>query len=564
MNGEVDVATVAVAPLERRRTVLDRLQRLHFVGREAERARSAGAVPAIGGAESRLHLNLDPGEIAALATAFREANSQFESARAFLERRVDERTREIDEMRGWFELMADAVSDGLLVVDEAGRVCSANRAALGILGQGGTPVVGRQALELFGPGISLDASEDELQEATLPNAEHRAVEVSVRRAELRGETEYVLTVRDISERRKTRRILRDQACLLEKAHVLMAAVLPNGSVQWCNPAFEEATGLSHADVLGGRSLPFAEDAMPRATIDAVRANFFAREEVHAELAFQHRTGRLTWIHVDGYPVIAPDGSLERYLVIGAEITEKKRQERLQADFISTVSHELRTPMTVVSGAFDALEMGFGEGLSEVGRELLEMGRRNCAQLGVLIDDLLDVNRLEAGAMKFRAEFVAVDTPVGDAVDALRGRAQEAGQQLRFLPVGGACMVHVDPQRLRQVVTNLLSNAIKYAGAKAHIEVGVRATGGRVRIEVRDDGPGIPVDFQARLFGKFARDVAVLESGVAGFGLGLYISRELVEQMGGSITCESAPGAGASFIVDLPECERPAAESAQGA
>jgi signal transduction histidine kinase len=231
--------------------------------------------------------------------------------------------------------------------------------------------------------------------------------------------------------------------------------------------------------------------------------------------------------------------------------ERKRLERLKDEFVSTVSHELRTPLTSISGSLGLL-MGNAAGKlpPSMGR-LLAIAHNNCQRLVRLVNDILDIEKIEAGHMGFSFRRVAVRALVAQAIEANRGFAESYGVRVRLEDAGGAADVRADPDRLLQVVTNLLSNAIKFSPANAEVEVAIEKGPDMVRFTVRDHGPGIPVDFKPLIFEKFAQADAGDARQKGGTGLGLSIVKQIVERLSGEVGFADAAGGGTIFHVQLP-------------
>lgn len=248
---------------------------------------------------------------------------------------------------------------------------------------------------------------------------------------------------------------------------------------------------------------------------------------------------------------------ERTSALEAALQVRKRAEqealaavRARDEFLSMASHELKTPLTSLKLQLELVKAAMagadGELARKLGPKLLTM-ERQLQRLQALNGSLLDVTSLDGGRMHIDVQPVNLATLVREAVERLDPDFARAGCEVR-LEVEGEPQGQWDPLRLDQVVVNLLSNAAKY-GAGKPIHIQLQETDGQVSLAVKDQGIGISAEAQARLFRKFER--AVASQHYSGLGLGLYISRMLVEAMGGSIQVESLPGQGATFTVRLP-------------
>jgi signal transduction histidine kinase/DNA-binding response OmpR family regulator len=398
----------------------------------------------------------------------------------------------------------------------------------------------------------------------------------------------------------------DFKVLFESAPGLYLVLDPDYTIVAASDAYLEATMTKRRDILGRGIFDVFPDnpedpaasgvANLRASLDRVR-----RDRVTDTMAVQKYDIRRPggefeiryWSPVNS-PVLGP-GSELRYIVHRVEdITEFVRlkdsdslREQLRADlqdrtdqmeaeifrrtvelqeanrrleaanaakseFLSRVSHELRTPLTSILGFGELLSMGeLATEQSESVGLILTAGRHLLA----LLDDVLDIARIEAGQMSMSVEPVAIDTVVSDAVELARPLASSRGVSLtRDLRATKRGYLSGDYQRLRQVLLNLLSNGIKYnrRGGSVTITVGDRPDD-LVRIAVSDTGPGISEEDLGRLFVPFER-LAAPRSGVEGTGLGLVLSRNLTERMGGTLGVESTPGTGSTFWIELPGIE----------
>ena len=221
------------------------------------------------------------------------------------------------------------------------------------------------------------------------------------------------------------------------------------------------------------------------------------------------------------------------------------------EFVSTVSHELRAPLTAITAALTLLDAGGAGPLPEMAVRLVAIARDNSQRLARLVNDILDVEKVESGETVFDLRKVDVRLMLAKTIDNSRAVADNVGVRLRFDTGNGTADVRADPDRLVQVITNLLSNAIKFSPRGEEIVVAVSRRDGVVRLTVRDHGPGIPDDFKRRVFEKFAQARASDGPMPAGTGLGLNITRQIVQRLGGTIGFDSARGRGTLFWVELP-------------
>jgi signal transduction histidine kinase len=239
---------------------------------------------------------------------------------------------------------------------------------------------------------------------------------------------------------------------------------------------------------------------------------------------------------------------ERETGLRDDIRQLKEIERLKTDFVSTVSHELRTPLTAIRGALGLVLAGTTGAVAQKTRDLLQIGLQNTERLIRLINDILDVERIEGGHLFVRREPCELADILRTTVESLRTVAMEA-QVTLALEGERSAVVTGDPDRLVQVFTNLISNAVRFSPRGESVTVSIRTTPTSVVVFVSDRGPGIPLEFRRRIFGKFQQADPAGSAG--GAGLGLAIVQAIVERHGGSIRFDSAPGHGTTFITELP-------------
>ncbi|MCS7283896.1 MAG: GAF domain-containing protein [Anaerolineae bacterium] len=223
----------------------------------------------------------------------------------------------------------------------------------------------------------------------------------------------------------------------------------------------------------------------------------------------------------------------------------------KTEFISFVSHELKQPMTAIKGYTDLLAKGLAGDLTEMQRSFLEVIRSNVNRMDTMVQELLDISRIESGRLRLEIGRVSVQEAVEEAVRTLRQEIEAKKQSLEITIADGLPPVAADRTRLVQILTNLLSNAYKYTPEGGRIRVSAEPANGCVRFSVSDTGIGITPEDQERLFTKFFRSQDPVVRSVPGTGLGLAITKSLVELQGGQIWVESQPGVGSTFTFTLP-------------
>ncbi len=363
-----------------------------------------------------------------------------------------------------------------------------------------------------------------------------------------------ITARTLAEREA---VERERYVRLLIANVADAIIIINqqGLIETFNHAAERTFGYREEEVLG-RNLSMLMPEPHRAAhddyLEAYARRGVARSlEQNRELQAVHRSGERFTIELR-VSEISHRGE-RKFIGLVRDITERKRIEQMKSEFVSIVSHELRTPLTSISGALGLITGGAtGEVPPAIG-QMLDIAHQNSQRLGLLIDDLLDMERLIAGKMAFRLRVQPLPPLLEDALRANQGYADK--YRVRFeLGEQVAVQVRVDEHRLQQVLANLLSNAAKFSPAGEAVILSSCRRGDQVRVSVRDRGPGIPQAFRQRIFQKFSQADSSDTRHKGGTGLGLAISKELVERMHGCIGFDSEPGLGACFWFELPARE----------
>ena len=342
------------------------------------------------------------------------------------------------------------------------------------------------------------------------------------------------------------------------------------SIQDLYFVIDTATGIIEEASPSVRQLGYDRDEVVNSHVASYYPYPEEREELHRELAekgtlydYEIHISRKDGSVITGSITISlqefPGQGLKTVASL-RDITLRKEHElrisenlRLKNDFISSVSHELRTPLFSIQG-FSSTLLKQGDTLDAATRtEFTSIIHDESLRLSSLIEDLLTISRIESGKAKYKTECISPVGVAAAAVDVMRRTAHERQLELLEEYPGEELLIAFDRDSLKQIVMNLLGNALKFTEAGGRVQVRVKARDEHVRIEVQDDGIGIPADELGKIFEKFYR-VERAESRIEGTGLGLAIVREIAEGQGGRVEVQSEPGSGSLFTLVLPLAE----------
>lgn len=265
----------------------------------------------------------------------------------------------------------------------------------------------------------------------------------------------------------------------------------------------------------------------------------------------HPDGDVRWIKANAVVLRDPQGRAVRMIGTNWDITEQKQAEILKNQFISTVSHELRTPLTSIRGALSLACHGQLGEIAASAQPMLATALKNTEHLTLLVNDLLDIEKLAAGKVDFDLQVQALIPLLEQSLDSSQAYADHYQVTLRLEPLAPSLQVRVDTQRFCQVMHNLLSNAIKFSPTHGEVSVTVTQLAQRVEVAVQDQGPGVPPEFAGRIFQRFAQADGSDTRKKGGTGLGLAISKEIIVQMDGEIGYDVSRSSGARFYFSLP-------------
>jgi PAS domain S-box-containing protein len=489
--------------------------------------------------------------------------------RKHAEEALKESIERSEQQKRLYETIMSSTPDLVYVFDPDYRFTYANSALLSMWGKTWEDSIGKCLLENGYEPWHAEMHEKEIDQVKATKRPIRG-EVSFPHATLgrriydyiftpvfneRGEVEAVAgTTRDITDIRNAETaILESEArfrTMAESTDVMIAVGDETGGTIYFNEAWFNATGRTEDELLkyGWADLMHPEDK--DRVMELFTAALKERQPWQWEFRMPDRQGGYRWLLARGTPRFRSDGSFAGYISSNIDITELKENELRKNDFISMVSHELKTPLT---SAMSYVQVSQKKMLANDDTSTANMLERAVKQLGkmtTMINGFLNVSRLESGKIHMdRARF--------EMAALIKEAEQEAAagivsHELVVKHVEEAC-VEADREKIGQVIGNLISNAAKYSPNASTIQIDCVAGGGEVRVSVADEGIGISQEDLPRLFERYYRVKGNETKHISGFGIGLYLSSEIIKGHGGQIWAESVPGKGSIFYFTLPLC-----------
>ena len=493
----------------------------------------------------------------------------------------------IRNQEGMMRAILDTVVDGIITIDDRGTIDRVNPAAVRIFGYTPAEMVGRNVKMLMPEpyhgehdgylaryrqtrdprviGIGREVLGKRKDGSVFP------MELAVGETEASGRRLFTGIVRDITAAKAAQEQLREttmlQQAILNSAAYSIISTTVDGTILTFNRAAEAMLGYRAEDVIGKCNPGLFHDAEEIARRAEEMSEELGRRiepgfEVFVAKARQDVPDEREWTYVrkDGstLPVRLSvtalreaSGKIDGYLGVAYNVSERKKIDRMKNEFVSTVSHELRTPLTSIRGSLGLIAGGIAGELPPQAAELVQIAHKNSERLVRLINDILDIEKIESGKMHFDLSVQPLLPLVQQALEANHGFAGQYGVTIRLASSADDARVRIDGDRLIQVVTNLVSNAVKFSPPQSEVTVSVDRRPGGVRVAVTDRGPGIPEEFRDRIFQKFSQADSSDTRQKGGTGLGLAITKSLVETMGGRIDFETS-AAGTVFWIEWPE------------
>ncbi len=363
--------------------------------------------------------------------------------------------------------------------------------------------------------------------------------------------------RQLSELEEARRQVeasgRKLALFAERAPIAVIEVDPEGRVAQVNPAAELLFGYASPEMVGR---PIKERLVLPELHDDFDRQWERLISTRGPLTgLRIRSPRRDGLHVvcewTVTPLVNGDGTLLAVIAQGQDITRQLEAERMKKEFTSTLSHELRTPLTSIIGSLQLINSGVLGDMPQEISELTAVAERNGTRLLDLINDILDIEKIESGKLTLVPEVFKLGELLREAIVLNKAFGERFKVRFELNDSAPQAAVHADRKRLLQVMTNLLSNAAKFSPENGAVDVTLESEGGLLRVGVHDRGPGIPDSFRSRIFGRFAQADSTATRQKSGTGLGLAISKRLVEMMQGRIGFDNRSGGGTTFWFELP-------------
>ena len=368
--------------------------------------------------------------------------------------------------------------------------------------------------------------------------------------------QQMVVAHDVSEHVTTAEVLAERAesirAILDTVVDAIITIDSNGVILTFNPAAERMFGIRRKDALG-KNVSILMSGHHHTNHPRYIASYLTG---HTKNVIG-KNREFTAIKSDGtiFPIELAVGEMFvgtslRFVGIIRDISERKELERIKREFISTVSHELKTPLTSITGALGLTRSGVIGPLTEKMQEVIDIAYRNSERLGVLVTDILDVEKIDAGQMSYDMQKTNIEQLISDCVVSMQAYSIKFGVSLKICKTAEDPIFKGDANRITQVITNLISNGIKFSKSGQQVEIRSESTTDTLTFSVTDHGEGIPEELQERIFTRFFRVDSADDRHSSGTGLGLSICQPIIEAHGGTISVESSPGAGSTFTVRI--------------
>ncbi|MBP7861141.1 PAS domain S-box protein [bacterium] len=462
----------------------------------------------------------------------------------------------------------DSVLDGFIMTDVSGVIKTWNKQAETIFGWQAAEAIGSNLAAFISlPANTINGysrvamlSMNEKREFTKrrtevgafhKNGQEVPIEITLTPHTCEDSWIFSVFVRDITDRKKSEMMAKQLTSIVNASQDAIIGENLDGTIISWSPGAERMYGYKEEEMLGanirliipGEKMEEFEE-ISNLIKNGESVNDFETLRIKAN-------GSALEVSQAVSPVKNELGIIQGISVIARDITHRKEVEKRINEFYSTVSHELRTPLTSIRGALSLVADEIVEPDSDEAKEMIRIARNSSERLVHIINDILDLRKIEAGKLELHKETVTAESIVTRSIELMDGMARTARVTLSS-SIDPELTLSADSSRLLQVLTNLLSNAIKYSEAGDLVNITVEENEfGQARFSVTDEGPGIALDHQNKLFEKFQQIDSSDTRPKEGTGLGLAISKAIISQHGGEIGMHSRPGLGSTFWFELP-------------
>jgi PAS domain S-box-containing protein len=502
----------------------------------------------------------------------RRAEEELRIVNESLEQRVADRTAQLGKLtltliqdNARFALAADAAGLGFWRFDVGAQQLHWDETMFRLYGR--SELSGEQPYSAWAESLHPDDRERSEQELRDALADRKPFETEFRIVHPGGEVRFLRAVAritrdadggavrmfgvnfDVTELRRADERFR---LAIDAAPTGMLLMNRSGAIELANAQIEKLFGYTRSELLG-RQIETLIPERFRHRHPEFRKGFFGEPRARSmgagrDLYGLRKDGSEVPIEIGLNPLNTSDGEFVLSSIV--DLSQRREIDRMRTDFVSTVSHELRTPLTSISASLALLQSGVVGKLPEEAGAMVRIAHKNSERLVRIINDILDIGRLEQGMIKLRLQRVAVASLLHQSIEANSSYADKYGVRFVFDDGESDDLVEADPDRLMQVITNLLSNAAKFSAPGSDVRVRLRPEAAMITVEVDDAGPGIPEAFKERVFEKFAQADASASRAFEGTGLGLSIAKQLIEAMHGTIGFRPSPARGTIFYFTL--------------
>jgi PAS domain S-box-containing protein len=529
------------------------------------------------------------GEIGDLIDGFNEMvgqihlrDEQLGRHREELEEKVVQRTAQLRESEERTRIILSTAVDGILTTDMAGIIDSFNPAAERIFGYAAAEVIGKNLAVLVPEEIQgqiRDFIVRYLKPEGTKDSGYRTegiglrkdgrripLEVAVNEFSIHGRRMFTCIVRDITERKEIEGQLRKLSRAVEQSPASVVITDRSGAIEYVNPRFVELTGYTPGEVSGQNPSILKAGMHDGMFYKNLWETILSGSPWQGELCNRKKNGEIYWEHANIAPVRNDSGEITHFVAIKEDITESRRAaeelltaketaeaaNRAKSDFLANMSHELRTPLNSVIGFSRVLKKEFFGKLNDKQAEYVTYIEDSGKHLLGLINDILDLSKVEAGKMTLDASPIVLKDVIQASVTMLKEKALRHNIRLSFdIEPGLEETIGADDRKVKQILFNLLSNAVKFTPDGGSVTLTASKESDAVRICVADTGIGIKAEDMSKLFSEFTQLESAYTKKYEGTGLGLALTKRLVELHGGRIWVESEEGKGSRFFFTLP-------------